>query len=427
MAQHLLPSKAEPFFGAQRSELSNSFIRHRHSFLDRLLHTIEKRTLIPYKMFLNALTKLNLFRLLVLALAQLVLCQAASEEEFWKVIEGILDQHHSQAVSHRSAPLDSIASSSESVSNLRPVISTSHQPQQQPVSVEESLGSFLNLLDSHIPSPQIPSPGISVTGKTHQEQQEVREPLFADPFWGPRLEASARHRPQSRYGSLDPQASSSQLQASSSQVHRLQKELQALIEQRRPESAQHRPRPEEGLPEVVELNPLEHIRPPKPLGFIEKLKILRTISDELFANAIALKVRSLHPFTGDSLTLGLVAEAFGYRTAYLREFRDGIYIIPGHTDARLAVREGGMRFTTTKEFHLYVWKRTIQDGVPGSMYQLVGGLETENKASLVALYLTGYRTGRKFKVVGPDAVWDSTPFVDQTGKRLKTLRETRSK
>ncbi len=131
---------------------------------------------------------------------------------------------------------------------------------------------------------------------------------------------------------------------------------------------------EQGLPEVAELNPLEHVAR-LILGFLERLKILRTISTELSANAIALKVRSVHPSLADSLTLGLVGEAFGYHTAYLREFRDGIYVFPGHTPARLAVREGGMRYTSTKDFHLYVWKRTVQEGVPGSVYQFVGGLE----------------------------------------------------
>lgn len=57
---------------------------------------------------------------------------------------------------------------------------------------------------------------------------------------------------------------------------------------------------------------------------------------------------------------------------------------------------------------MYVWKRHAVQGGVGSVFQLVGAIETAITTTAIRRNLVGYQTGRKVFIIGPDSIFDDS-------------------
>ncbi|KAF6767439.1 hypothetical protein PSEUBRA_004850 [Kalmanozyma brasiliensis GHG001] len=300
-------------------------------------------------MHLIGFVKVDVFHLLVLVSAQISFCLAASDGEIVRSFESIVDTAHSPVL-HNTV-------SSESL----PAANVARVPMDLPL-----------LNPPHLPDGHSSTTGAPVLSP---------KPLFADAFWGPKLEALRAQTLASPTGSES---------ASSTQVQRLAAELEELIE-----------RPS--------------LRVPPPLPVQERRTILQSIAAQFSTRGVIQGPAEVHPFTG-SLNPSLLGEVFNPHTN-LREHRSNLFVMTAHTVPTTHSVDAGLLLSRTKEHHLYVWKRTPQES--GSVFQLIGAIESPTKARQIVAFLTAFKTGKDWRIVGPDAVWDRDGMTALNGRPLK--------
>lgn len=146
-----------------------------------------------------------------------------------------------------------------------------------------------------------------------------------------------------------------------------------------------------------------------PLRPEDRLEILKQIGDAFGGD----RKTGLHPYAGDGelLSIDLIQEAFGTRTTHIGHFEDDIFVVPSKKTKdvpKASMKDGRMELTGPRERHLYVWKRIEPSGERGSIFQLVGAVETDISTGSALSRLRSYSVGRSWGSRGVDTVYDST-------------------
>ena len=155
-----------------------------------------------------------------------------------------------------------------------------------------------------------------------------------------------------------------------------------------------------------------YIQQPTTLTLEERRQILEQVSKRFPG--------ILHPYKGQVLTPDLIGESFGIKTMQLRQFDPDTYV----SFARLSktptasFHDGGMELTQPNEHHMYVWKYSQPpNGNSGSIFQLVGAVETKRRKAHIANKMQLYSVGRRIEVLGPDSIHDKTLLIPNKRKR----------
>ncbi|SPO25115.1 uncharacterized protein UTRI_02784_B [Ustilago trichophora] len=151
-------------------------------------------------------------------------------------------------------------------------------------------------------------------------------------------------------------------------------------------------------------------QPPKVLSLTSRQSILQQVADRYQINAPRDAKSQIHPLNG-VLTPPLIQEAFGYPNIRLRHFQEDIFLVPrlaSVVDQDFTKEHGGMSLTRDRKYHLYVWKHHAVQGGLGSVFQLVGAVETAITTPAIKRKLLGYQTGRKVSIIGQDSIFDNS-------------------
>ncbi|SPO32227.1 uncharacterized protein UTRI_02784 [Ustilago trichophora] len=161
---------------------------------------------------------------------------------------------------------------------------------------------------------------------------------------------------------------------------------------------------------------------PEVLDPIQRQSILQRVANRFQAHAQRDAESHIHPLNG-VLTADLVHEAFGYPNILLRYLKkdrryfkednieEGIFLVPrldsGYNED-FTQKHGGMSLTSERKYHVYVWKRYAVQGSLGSVFQLVGAVETAITTPAIKRRLLGYHTDRKVHIISEDSIFDAS-------------------
>lgn len=145
---------------------------------------------------------------------------------------------------------------------------------------------------------------------------------------------------------------------------------------------------------------------PPPLSLQERTYILDQIAP-LFDSAHPSRPRPVViPYVGQELTPDLLKQSFAFRGGYFRELQNGYYIIP---KPKFGVDTGGQRAKVNLAF---VWERFETSTGIGSIFRLVGHIDSDINTNRRLLRNKSYRTGgMSLTPLGTDSVIDYSGFV----------------
>ena len=162
-----------------------------------------------------------------------------------------------------------------------------------------------------------------------------------------------------------------------------------------------------------------NFKTPPALSLEDRKNILKEVGDRYTKGGANPLKSVIHPYLGQELTYGLIYEAFGLPKTQIRRFRQDIFVIPSKATASepvFSIVDGRMKFTRHRKHHLYVWKRFALENQPGSIFQLVGVVETGNGVKSVVSDLPGYHSGRNLRPIGPDLLLDESLLTLQNNQ-----------
>lgn len=151
-----------------------------------------------------------------------------------------------------------------------------------------------------------------------------------------------------------------------------------------------------------------------PFRTTDRMAILKEVIQNFELQPSKAKEATAYPYKGSMMTPDLAKEAMGARTTLLAEWKKDIFVVPSARTGPppyYTPKEGRMFPEKGNEHLMYVWIRSPPEDGHGSIFQLVGLVETSVRSETILWRWPRFKTERKFVKFGSDWVLDSSPFT----------------
>ncbi len=150
----------------------------------------------------------------------------------------------------------------------------------------------------------------------------------------------------------------------------------------------------------------------------QRLEILQRVGQAFNRIKSPEEISLICPYAGDKLTKGLMSEAFKTKFTKLRLFDEHSKIFLVRSEATTALpiatqKDGKMPTQRPRNYHLYVWQQIVLPRHRGSIFRLIGLVEsailTKHKMGRFPLYTV---TNPKLRAVGKDSLYIHKPLME---------------